>query len=127
MDSPHYLPLLAALGVAALAACSGETSEEGARPAAASADYAAGETPAPTPDQSAVPAQHSGDTVASDTDGLYPQQAAPDATPPVAAHPTRIIMLADGLYAQDANDNWRKLENGTWITVQAPQLPAGTQ
>lgn len=127
MDSPHYLPLLVALGVAALAACSGGTSDEAARPAAASADYAGGETPVSTPDQSAVPAPHSRDTVASDTDGVYPQQAAPDATPPVAAHPTRIIMLADGLYAQDANDNWRKLENGTWVTVHAPQLPADPQ
>jgi hypothetical protein len=58
---------------------------------------------------------------------VYARQAAPDATAPVAPHPTRIIMLADGLYAQDANDNWRKLENGTWITVHAPQLPAGPQ
>ncbi|MBS7766651.1 hypothetical protein ID551_27580, partial [Klebsiella pneumoniae] len=58
---------------------------------------------------------------ARDTDGEYPQAAAPDTTPPVAPHPTRLMMLDDGLYARDEQNNWRKLENGSWVSVQAPQ------
>lgn len=37
------------------------------------------------------------------------------------------MILEDGLYARDAGDNWKKYENGSWVSVRAPQEPPGMQ
>lgn len=118
---PLLLPLLLLL-----VACGGGSPDDGARLSEA-AQRALTEAPAAAPPDtaSAVGADPLATAAAEGVvEGEAPESAG---TPPVAPHPTRLVILEDGLYARDAGDNWKKYENGSWVSVHAPQLPSGTQ
>ncbi|KAA0182761.1 hypothetical protein FX016_01060 [Cupriavidus gilardii] len=118
------LPLLPSLLL--LAACGGGSPDEGARLSDA-AQRGLTEAPAAAPpDTASAAAADPLATAAAEgvIEGEAPESAG---TPPVAPHPTRLVMLEDGLYARDAGDNWKKYENGSWVSVHAPQLPSGMQ
>ncbi len=121
---PPLLPLLPSLLL--LAACGGGSPDDGARLSDA-AQRALSEAPAAAPpDTASAAAADPLATAAAEgvIEGEAPESAG---TPPVAPHPTRLVMLEDGLYARDAGDNWKKYENGSWVSVHAPQLPSGMQ
>lgn len=116
------LPLLPSLLL--LAACGGGSPDEGARLSDA-AQRGLTEAPAAAPPDTASAADPLATAAAEGViEGEAPESAG---TPPVAPHPTRLVMLEDGLYARDAVDNWKKYENGSWVSVHAPQLPSGMQ
>lgn len=112
------LPLL-------LAACGGGSSDDSVRLSEAKrppATVAPGTESAAGADTMAAPAAEG--VVPGVVEGEAQESAG---APPVAPHPTRLVILEDGLYARDAGDNWKKYENGSWVSVHAPQLPSGTQ
>lgn len=120
------LPLLPLSLLLLLTACGGGSPDEGARLSDA-AQRALSEAPAAAPpDTASAAAADPLATAAAEgvIEGEAPESAG---TPPVAPHPTRLVMLEDGLYARDAGDNWKKYENGSWVSVHAPQLPSGMQ
>lgn len=110
-----------------LGGCGGGSPDEGARLSEAAQRALADAPPAAPPDtaSAAESATQGADGAAEGViEGEGPETAGP---PPVAPHPTRLMILEDGLYARDAGDNWKKYENGNWVSVHAPQAPPGMQ
>lgn len=125
--TPGMLPVAASLLLLLLlAGCGGGSPDDGARLSEA-AQRALADAPATAPPDTASVAGT--DTMApAAAEGVVEGEAPESAgTPPVAPHPTRLVILEDGLYARDAGDNWKKYENGGWVSVHAPPLPSGTQ
>ncbi|MCG5258795.1 hypothetical protein EM868_05815 [Cupriavidus gilardii] len=126
---PGMLPAAAPLLLIPLvvAGCGGGSPDEGARLSEAAQRALADAPPTAPPDAvSAAESVAQGPEGAAEgvIEGEGPETAGP---PPVAPHPTRLMILEDGLYARDAGDNWKKYENGSWVSVHAPQVPPGMQ
>ncbi len=123
---PAAAPLRALPLLLLLTACGGGSPDDGARLSEA-AQRALADAPATAPPNTAAVA--GADPIASAAaEGVVEGEAPESAgTPPVAPHPTRLVILEDGLYARDAGDRWKKYENGHWVSVHAPQLPSGMQ